>query len=173
MAKHADIAKATKSKFGDAVLEVNLDGKFPHVVVEAARIVEVCEFLRDDDALAFDFLSSIAGVDKGNQLEVVYTIHSYLKRHNFGVKARVPRSEPNLPSVTSVWSAADWHERETYDLMGINFEGHSDLRRILLPPDWEGYPLRKDYKYPESYDGITLRRDDEDWPDPGDKELYE
>jgi len=172
MASFADIAKSVESKFPGVIKETVAEGLLPHIVVEASRIREVCEYLKKDPDLAFDFLSAIAGVDKGEQLEVVYFMYSYAKFHTFTVKARVSRAEAKVPSVTSVWAAAEWHERETYDLMGIAFEGHPDLRRILLPEDWVGYPLRKDYKYPASYDGIELRRDDKDWPDPGAEELY-
>jgi NADH-quinone oxidoreductase subunit C len=172
VASLADIAKAIESRFTGTVKETVSEGKLPHVVVEAARIREICEYLKSDGELAFDFLSAIAGVDKGEQLEVVYLLYSYSKHHSLTVKARVPRAEPVIQSVAFVWPAADWHERETFDLIGIRFDGHPDLRRILLPPDWVGYPLRKDYKYPVSYEGITLRRDEEDWSDPGPEELY-
>ncbi len=174
MANPEEIAKALETEFKDAVLDSNVkNSKFPHVVVEVSRLNDICKFLLNDDHMAFDFLSAIAGVDKGDEFEVVYIIHSYLRNHSFAIKTRVPRSGPRVPSVCDLWAAANWHERETYDLMGIIFEGHPDLRRILLPQDWEGHPLRKDYKYPKSYDGIELRRDDDNWPDPGDKELYE
>ena len=172
MAFLVDIAKAIESKFSGAVKETVAEGKLPHLVVEAARICEICEYLKSDGDLAFDFLSAIAGVDNGEQLEVVYFLYSYSKHHSLAVKTKIPKTDPVVPSVVTVWPAADWHERETFDLMGIRFDGHPDLRRILLPPDWEGYPLRKDYKYPTSYDGIVLRRDEKDWADPGPEELY-
>ena len=172
MAGAAQIIEAVKAKFGDAVLEAAPEGKLPFLVVAAGSIQEVCRFLKDDPALAFDFLSAIAGVDKGEQLEAVYFLYSYRHFHSITIKVRAPRAEPVIPTVTPIWPAAEWHERETFDLIGIRFSGHPDLRRILLPEDWVGYPLRKDYKYPESYDGISLRRDEPDWPDPGDEKLY-
>jgi len=172
MATPAEIAERLKARFEGAVLETALDGKLPHLVIESSRIKDVCAFLKDNPELAFDFLSALAGVDQGEQLEVVYLLYSYPRRHSLALKVRAPRAEPVVPSVTSVWPAANWHERETFDLMGIRFSGHPDLRRILMPEDWVGHPLRKDYKYPESYDGIKLRRDEEGWPDPGAEELY-
>lgn len=173
MAGFSDIIKAIGNKFDGAVLESRTEGKMPYIVVDSSRLVEVCRFLKEDERLAFDFLSAIAGSDKGEELELVYFLYSYPRRHSLNIKVRVPASEPVAPSVSGVWKAADWHERETYDLLGIKFDGHTDLRRILLPPDWEGHPLRKNYKYPTDYGGIELRRDEEGWPDPGDKELYE
>lgn len=172
MATPAEIAERVKAEFGPAVLDTVLEGGLPHLVVDAARLPEVCAYLRDDPALKFDFLSAIAGVDRGERLQVVYFLYSYPHHHSFTLKVNVPRAEPVVPTVSGIWRAADWHERETYDLMGIRFAGHPDLRRLLLPSDWEGHPLRKDYKYPESYDGIKLRREEADWPDPGPENLY-
>ena len=171
MATPAQIAELVQAQFKGAVLETVLDGKLPYLVIETGRIKDVAAFLKENSALQFDFLSAIAGVDRGEQFEVVYLLYSYSRRHAIALKVRAPRAEPAVPSVTAVWPAADWHERETFDLMGIRFSGHPDLRRILLPEDWVGHPLRKDYKYPETYDGITLRRDEEGWPDPGEDAL--
>jgi len=173
LAELTDIINAIGDKFDGAVLESRTEGKMPYIVVDSGRLVEICRFLREDEELAFDFLDAIAGSDKGDELELVYFLYSYPRRHSLNIKVRVPASNPSAPSVAGIWKAADWHERETYDLVGITFEGHPDLRRILLPDDWQGHPLRKDYKYPESYGGIKLRRDEEGWPDPGDEELYE
>jgi len=164
-----EIGKRLKEKFGEAILELVVESKLPHAVVDPAKIVEVCVYLRDGDGLKFDFLSAEGGRDLGEKFEVFYLLYSYECHHSFALKARVPRDNPKAPSVAAVWPAANWHEREAYDMFGIEFEGHPDLRRILMPPDWVGYPLRKDYVYPESYGGITLRRDEEGWPDPGPK----
>jgi NADH-quinone oxidoreductase subunit C len=164
-----EIANKLKERFGEALLEVKVEGLMPFAVVDSSKIVEVCEFLRDDDDLKFDFLSCLGGRDLGEQFEVFYMLYSYNRRHSFTLKTRTPRESPHVPSVARVWRAAEWHEREAFDMFGIVFDGHPDLRRILLPPDWEGYPLRKDYVYPESYSGIKLRRDEEGWPDPGPK----
>ena len=93
--------------------------------------------------------------DKDN-LAVVYHLYSYVHHHKLVVKVVVPKSNPVVKTVSDVWAAAEWHEREAYDLVGMTFEGHPDLRRILLPEDWEGHPLRKDYKVPEFYKGMKV-----------------
>ena len=115
--------------------------------VPKEHIVEVCSFLREDPELAFDYLSDLSGVDypeHEKRFEVVYHLYSISKGHRVRLKVEVGEGEA-VPTVTGVWRTADWHEREAYDLLGIPFEGHPDLRRILLPDDWEGHPLRKEY----------------------------
>jgi len=94
-------------------------------------------------------------VDRLDRFEVVYHLASLSHGHRIVLKAIVPRDDPHIASVAAIYPTANWHERETYDLMGIVFDGHPDLRRILLPDDWEGHPLRKDYVFPESYHGIS------------------
>ena len=133
----------------------------PFVVIDPARILDVCRVLHDDPDLAFDCLSNLSGVDliKEEQLQVVLHLYSYTYRHLLVVKANVPREEPRMPSVESIWKAANWLEREVYDLLGIEFTGHSDLRRLLMPEDWIGHPLRKDFIEPEEYHGISTRRE--------------
>ncbi|MFA6542090.1 MAG: NADH-quinone oxidoreductase subunit C, partial [Bacteroidota bacterium] len=90
------------------------------------------------------------------KLGVTYHLYSMVHRHKFVLKVEVPTDAPNIPSVESVWKTANWHEREAFDMYGIQFSGHPDLRRILLPDDWEGYPLRKDYEVPEFYNGMRV-----------------
>jgi len=117
------------------------------VVVPRERIVEVCTFLRDDPELDFRMLVWLGGVDRLPQdprFEVVYGLLSLNRNHRMHLKVRLPETNPHVPSVTSVWPTANWHERETYDFYGIHFDGHPDLTRILLPEDWIGWPLRKD-----------------------------
>ncbi|MBI1909909.1 MAG: NADH-quinone oxidoreductase subunit C [Deltaproteobacteria bacterium] len=128
------------------------------LVVPAEKIVPVCELLKISDIFYFDCLSDLTGVDWKDHLEVIYHLFSYRHRHHLEIKVKLPVEKPQVPTVESVWKVANWLEREVYDLLGINFEGHSDLRRIMLPDDWVGHPLRKDYKEEEDYHGITTTR---------------
>jgi len=147
-----------KTTFGEAILEAKIDGVFdPFVTVAPDRIADVARFLRDDDRTQFDSLMCLSGVDltKGN-LAVVYHLHSTKRNHKFVLKAVVLAANPRVQSVASVWRMADWNEREAYDMYGIIFDGHPDLRRILMPDDWEGFPLRKDYQVPEFYNGMKV-----------------
>jgi NADH-quinone oxidoreductase subunit C len=151
------IFESLKGKFGDAVAELQSEAvRPPFVVVSAASLPEIARFLRDDPAMKFDSLMCLSGVDCKDRFAVAYHLHSLAHRHHIGLKVFLPKENPSLPSVDAVWPAANFMERETFDLFGIVFEGSKDLRRILLPEDWEGYPLRKDYKYPESYHGVKL-----------------
>jgi NADH-quinone oxidoreductase subunit C len=172
-----EIASILKDKFGGKIKSEKLDALDPFVVIDPADLVEVCRFLRDDPRLQFDMLNCITGIDYCEpdpakaakagfepHLEVVYHLTSFVKRHRFVLKLVLPRWKdgkegqlPEVPSVASLWRAADWHERETYDLVGVWFTGHPDLRRILLADDWEGHPLRKDYIFPLEYHGIRGR----------------
>jgi NADH-quinone oxidoreductase subunit C len=148
---------AVKAKFGEAALELQATGfRPPFVVVAPASIADVAIFLRDDPAMRFDSLMCLSGVDAKERFAVAYHLHSLAHMHQIGLKAFLHRENPSLPSVDAVWPAANFMERETFDLYGIVFTGSKDLRRILLPDDWEGHPLRKDYKYPESYHGVKL-----------------
>ena len=146
-----------KGKFGDAVVELQSEGFSPaFVVVAPASVGDIARFLKDDPALSFDSLMSLSGVDYKDRFAVAYHLHSMQHRHAVGLKAFLPRDNPSLPTVDDVWPAANFQEREAFDLFGIAFEGSKDLRRILLPEDWEGHPLRKDYKYPDFYHGIKI-----------------
>ena len=147
-------------------LETEFDGEFSFneaetgqswIRVPAPLIKEVAKFLRDDEKLRFNYLMCLSGVHYPNEseLEAVYHLHSTTLGHTLVLKARVPEEAPHIPSVESIWKTANWHEREAYDLLGIQFDGHPDLRRILTPEDWEGHPLRKDYEQQESYRGVT------------------
>lgn len=118
------------------------------ITVERENLRRVCDFLRSDPELLFTFLSDVTGVDRfpiEPRFELNYHLLSIPRRRRLRVKARVSGQNPVIESVTSVWPTANWHEREVFDLFGVRFEGHPDLRRILLPEDWEGHPLRKDY----------------------------
>src|SRR5262245_12625651 len=170
----AEIITVLEQKFGDRIKAKKLDTLDPWAVVDAADLVEVCRFLRDAPGLRFDLLNCISGVDYFEpdpkkaakagfepHTEVVYHLSSLVHRHRLVLKLILPRWKdnkpgelPEVPSVTSIWRAADWHEREVYDLSGVWFSGHPELRRILLSEDWSGYPLRKDYEFPLQYLGI-------------------
>jgi len=138
-----------------------IKNKLPEAVVGIARfrgettlqirpqdILSVCRFLHDEPDCAFDFLVDLCGADhlpREPRFEVVYLLRSMKTKDLLRLKASLPGSSPRISSVFSVWKAADWMEREAFDMFGIVFEGHPDLRRILLTPEWEGHPLRKDY----------------------------
>jgi NADH-quinone oxidoreductase subunit C len=166
------------NRFGDEiVVGKNLDATDPWIEVAPALIAEVCEFLRDDERLRFDHLNDLTAVDYFEpdaakrsrfpfepHLEVVYHLSSYVTRKRFVVKAKLPRwrndvfgEPPAIPTVSHLWAIADWHERECYDLLGVWFEGHPNLVRMLMPEDWQGHPLRKDYEWPEEYHGIRTQ----------------
>jgi NADH-quinone oxidoreductase subunit C len=149
------------AKFGERIGPLAPANKDPFLVVPAADIVEICRFSKEDPDLAFDCLMNLSSVDwpKKNQIEVVYHLWSYAKKHTFIVKVQLDRAKPEVASVEPVWKAADWLEREQYDLMGVNFVGHPDLRRIMMPDDWVGHPLRKDYKEQADWHNITTTRD--------------
>lgn len=142
-----------KERFGEGVVEeasINrLSQDRPTLVVNKEHWLEVARFLKEDPELSFVYLSDIVGVDYVQYMEVVYHLVSIAHREHLTVKVRTDREEPSVPSVVSVWAGANWQEREAYDLLGIRFAGHPDLRRIMLPEDWVGHPLRKDY---EPYD---------------------
>ncbi len=141
------ILEKLKEKFAESILEVSEFKDELCVVARKENIVPVCQFLRDDPELVFNFLSDVCGADwpeRKPRFEVVYNLYSVSKNHRVRLKVRVDDGE-SVPSVTSVWSAANWHEREVFDMFGIRFDGHPDLRRILMSEDWEGHPLRKDF----------------------------
>jgi len=153
-----EIGDALKATFADAILKTTIDGVFdPFSKVAPDRIKDVALFLRDNPQTAFDALMCLSGVDyTGGKLGVVYHLHSMKWNHKFTLKVEVTVENPHCQSVESVWRTANWHEREAFDLFGVVFDGHPDLRRILLPDDWEGHPLRKDYQVPEYYNGMKV-----------------
>lgn len=150
-----EIFDRLKEKFGNRVLDLteNVD---PFIRVSADAIAEIGLYLRDDEAMGFESLMCLSGVDYPEHLSLVYHLFSTAHRHKITLKTDLGREDPSLPTVEGVWRVANWHERETYDMFGIVFEGHRDLRRILCPDDWEGWPLRKDYEVQEYYRGIRV-----------------
>jgi NADH-quinone oxidoreductase subunit C len=140
------LVKKLKAKFGEAIGDASEFIGQLSVHVDGQRIVEVCNFLKDDSEASFDYLSDLTCVHypdrRQTPFEIVYNLFSIENNERVRLKAAVKDS---IESVTSVWPAANWLEREVFDLFGVTFTNHPDLRRLLLPPDWEGYPLRKDY----------------------------
>lgn len=143
----------------------SIDGNATPVMLQIDKqdLLAVCKVLHYHDQLFFDFLQCITGSDNGKNaasLEVIYHIGSIPFNFNLALQVILDYPEdnslPSIPSVSSIWRTANWLERETYDLLGIYFTDHPDLRRILLPADWEGYPLRKDYKVQDYYHGIKV-----------------
>jgi len=146
MSDSAVIAKI-KTKFGNAVIDSHSFCGDDTVIIKKESLKEICTFLKNERDLDFDYLLDVCGVDylpREPRFEVVLHLHSINKRHRIRVKTPIADGE-KVDSVTSLWSTADWTERETYDMYGIEFEGHPDLKRIYMDDDWVGYPLRKDY----------------------------
>jgi NADH-quinone oxidoreductase subunit C len=173
----SQVLETLRAKFGDQVVGAQLEALDPWIEVAPSGLAEICRFLKEDPAWQFDFLNCITGVDFLHvdpkkaakapwkpHVEVVYHLSSVRRKHQLVLKVKLPRWQddqaghpPEVPSVSGVWKTAIWHEREVYDLMGVGFTGHPDLRRILCPEDWAGHPLRKDYEMPLEYHGIRGR----------------
>lgn len=161
----AAIKDLLTEKFGtDAIIGEEIGVLQPALLITPDSIVAVCRELRDNPLTYYDFLSLISGIDYGveaGRFGVVYHLSSIPYQTQLTLKiskahGRDLNDLPAFPSVIDVYKTADWHERENYDLMGIFFEGHPDLRRILLPDDWNGFPMRKDYQNAEYYKGIKI-----------------
>ncbi|MFU8813038.1 MAG: NADH-quinone oxidoreductase subunit C [Balneolaceae bacterium] len=129
------------------------------IKVPASVIKDAAKFLRDDDQLQFNTLMCLSGLHypKENELGVAYNLHSTCLGHSLAINVRVSEEQPDVPSVEQIWKTAGWHEREAYDMVGVRFTEHPDLRRILCPYDWEGHPLRKDYVQQAFYRGVTTK----------------
>jgi NADH-quinone oxidoreductase subunit C len=169
-----EIYNSLKENFKESIIELNSSLPVePFIVVRPQSIDEVSLFLKENEELKFDSLMCLSGVDdansekstnedgtsmtKGGTLSVVYHLESTELKHKVVLKVSVSKDNPEVKSVAGIWRHADWHEREAYDLLGIMFLNHPDLRRILMPYDWEaGYPLRKDYENPEFYQGMKV-----------------
>jgi NADH-quinone oxidoreductase subunit C len=157
----ADMQQMLAEKFGESVGPLQPAKQDPWVLVKPEALREVCAFLKSDPRTNFDCLINLSAVDwpKKNQIEVVYHLWSYALRHTFVLKVQLDRAAPAVDSLEPVWKAADWLEREQFDLFGVQFKGHPDLRRIMLPDDWVGHPLLKDYKEGTDYHGISTTRE--------------
>ncbi len=158
-----DIFKQLQAELGENVVfdfhEVGKN-KDPWFQVDPFSIEQVAVKLKTDAALHFDYLECITGIDfpDDKQIHVVYHVYSYAKKHRVVIKALLDREDPVVPTLSNVWPTANWQERECFDLLGVLFDGHPDLRRLLLPDDWEGHPLRKDYEEGSDYHGIPTIR---------------
>jgi NADH-quinone oxidoreductase subunit C len=155
-----EIYARVETRFPGKVRDFKGDVLDPYCLADAQAIVDVCRYLRDDPDLKFEVLSDLSALDwpKEEKIQVVYHLYSYPYKHQVVLKVDLPRDNPRIATVEGVWKVANWFEREVFDLFGVIFEGHSDLRRIMLPEDWVGYPLRKDYVEQEEYDGISTQR---------------
>ncbi len=153
-----EILDSLKATFGDSVTEIKTEGVIqPYAKIKPDALRDVSLFLRNDPEIQCDYLKCLSGLDYGKGLlGVVYHLGSIAKKHNITLKVEVPAEKAELATVSDIWESANWHEREAYDLIGIRFLGHPDLRRILLPDDWQGHPLRKDFKVPEFYRGMKV-----------------
>jgi NADH-quinone oxidoreductase subunit C len=152
-----EIFEKLKAEFGDAVIEqVIAPPSETFIKISADKVFDICVYLRDHSQMLFDYLSCLSGMDEKENLGVVYHLYSIPFGHRITLKCSVPKDNPIVPTVERVWRTADWHERECWDLIGVKFEGHLNLIRILCGYDWEGHPLRKDYVQPEEYHGFKV-----------------
>lgn len=169
-----EIVERLKEKYLGEIVDVTEFRDQVSVSVRREKLLDICRYLHDDPEIHMDYLADLCGVDypeRKYRFEVVYNLYSLKHKHRIRIKALLPEDDPTVESVVPVWNGANWHEREACDMYGIIFNGHPDLRRILLPEDWEGYPLRKDYplKGPEDweyrgYEEVKeLHKHDEEW----------
>ena len=155
------LCKKISEKFSDSI---DGDQNNYWIQLKPENWLKIAKWLKSDEELSFDSLQCNTGMDLGEGvLESRYNLHSMKHLHKVEIRIKVSAEKPDIPSVEQVWRVADWFERETYDMFGINFIGHRDLRRILLPDDWEGWPLRKDYEEQETYHGIIVPKVKEGW----------
>lgn len=160
----SEICERLKAALPDAVEEFESKLLDPAIRVKPARLVEVCRFLRDDAGTRMHYLRLVTGIDRlpagetPGRIEVVYHLWSYEKRHGIVLRVHLDRDNPVVDTVSVVWPVANWGEREAFDLLGVTFAGHPNLTRIMMPVDWVGHPLRKDYKRPDQYHGFPTTR---------------
>ena len=168
-----EIVDRLKEKFLNEIVDVTQFRDQVFVSIKKGKIAEICRYLHDDPDIYMDYLADLCGVDypeKRHRFEVIYNLYSLKYNHRLMLKAQLTEDDPYIDSVVDIWNGANWHEREACDMYGILFNDHPDLRRILMPEDWEGYPLRKDYplKGPEEeYKGFEELKDlhshDKEW----------
>ncbi len=139
---------------------VELNSTPKSLIIDHADLLKICIELYQNPSAYFDMLSCVTGIDNGveaNTMEVIYHLYSIPFNVSLMLKVVLPRENPEVDSLCSVWKSANWLEREVYDMFGIQFKNHPDLRRILMPNDWEGFPLRKDYQHQELYRDIVVK----------------
>ncbi len=156
-----NIFKILKDKFNDSIeISENSD----YIKVDSKDWHSIATLLKENEKLKFDYLMCISSYDKGDKKTygVAYNFKSTSLGHYLEVRIEVD-DESSIESVTNLWASADWHEREAYDMMGIKFDNHPNFKRILLPEDWPGYPLRKDFKTPDYYKGMPVPKDKTYW----------
>lgn len=159
MLQFEDLLNLVRSECTSGEVIADQEASPKAIRIPATDIVKVCRMLHTHSSAYFDMLSCLTGIDNGVEagtMEVIYNLYSIPFNHHLALKVLLSRENPEVESVSSIWKTADWHEREAFDMYGICFKGHPDLRRILMPADWEGFPLRKDYKHPEYYRNIKI-----------------
>ena len=148
--KSEEIIEKVKTAWGEQIQRGDVTLGDPVIHIKPESLHAIAEFLRDDPDLNFHYLSHISGVDYLDQdrdprFEAVYELHSLYKNHSIRIRVGISEENPSVPTVVDLWSSATYPERELYDMFGLNIEGHPDLKRLLMPEDWEGHPLRRDY----------------------------
>lgn len=159
MRQFEEILEGVKTQCFQTAPGVDANSSPKAIIVAREDLLSVAVFLLEDKDMYFDSLSCITGIDNGpatGKMEVVYNLYSIPYNHHLMIRVDLPRDSPRIESVSHLWKTADWMEREIFDMYGIVFSGHPDLRRILMPADWEGHPLRKDYKQQEYYRDIKV-----------------
>ena len=163
---HSEIQSLIEEKFPNSLI-ANENLQDNQIEIDRQFWKDIATFLKNDPKLLFDQLECITVIDTGDDgpLQSRYNLHSMELRHKIEVIISLDRDNPSVESIEQIWRIGDWFERETYDMFGIVYEGHRDLRRILCPDDWEGWPLRKDYELQETYHGIMVPKvkEEEGW----------
>ena len=159
-----EIHAKLEDRFGEAIEGLEKDeagraGLLESVIVKPEALPDVCRFVHDEAEIKLDFLDCITATDFEDSIHVAYVVTSTVHKHQIAIKVKLDREQPVVGTVEKVWRTADWHEREAYDLVGVHFEGHSNLTRLMMPDDWVGHPLRKDYKEEPDYKGVPTTRE--------------
>ncbi len=158
--KLSQIKELVLSEYPNSIVGEDENASPAALLVKPQFIFQICELLQSNEKTYFDQLSCLSGLDNGEEagtMEVIYNLYCIPYDLHLMLKVELDRKHPSIDSVMDIWKTADWHEREAYDLFGIHFNKHKDLRRILLPNDWEGFPLRKDYVEQERYHDVKVK----------------